>query len=59
MKIEEETIEKVKEEPTRSPQAGPSKYTCLQCLAEFKEKKNLNKHVTSVHGEKKFKSSLT
>ena len=32
MNIEEETIEKVKEEPTRSPQAGPSKYTCLQCL---------------------------
>jgi uncharacterized Zn-finger protein len=33
----------------------PSKYECQQCPAEFKEKKNLNKHIKSIHSERLFK----
>ena len=37
------------------PQPGSSKLRCPQCPAEFKEKFTLNRHVNSVHSEKRFK----
>ena len=50
-----DTLSRHKKKHDYEIEAGPSKFTCPKCPKQFLEKKNLNKHIMSIHSENKFK----